>query len=62
MKMRVLTGIFLFVGLGALTACQGAADDCTKANNCFRDAAGVPTCVEGYVWEDPNDNLKLILK
>ncbi|MEC9465010.1 MAG: hypothetical protein VX834_04450, partial [Myxococcota bacterium] len=60
MKMRILTGFLFLVGLGGLAACQGAADQCTEANHCFRDDAGIPTCMEGYVWQDPDDALNLV--
>lgn len=49
------------VGAWMMTGCSGSSwtDDCTKANNCFLDDAGVPTCDEGYSWADAADNSNL---
>lgn len=60
MNMRKL---MLVATMGALAAsgCSGGSwtDDCTKANNCYLDETGVPTCNDGYTWEDASDNANL---
>ena len=60
MSMRKLIWVAAMGALAA-TGCSGGSwtDDCTKANNCYLDDGGVPTCNEGYTWADPNDNANL---
>jgi hypothetical protein len=60
MSMR---NLMMVATMGALAASGCSAgnwsDGCTKVNNCYFDDSGIPTCNEGYTWQDPTDNANL---